>query len=437
MALILLKLALALGDGLLGVWVLRKPGLENWAEGPFQRRMIALQVIPAVALFIGLYLVGHQEVPSDVPAYYLPAAHAALAGKLPFRDFTLSYAPLFPYVGATLVGIWDSGKMFALFSILVNAVALILWHRVANLCLERKTARQSTVLFATSGHMLLQTLLGTNQTWIGAALAASALLIMVERPTASGLLQAIAVGATKILVLLFWPALWICARYRWRWLAAALLPALVLYGAFAAVGADIFYPLRFEGDLITSGNLPYVLDPLLSATGAAKKTVFDAVLLAALAITTLWLFVRLRPLTPRQRSAALPLALALTGVVFLLISKKSYTGYAVFIMYPITVALGVGMKRLSARAGFLLVFNVLLATEPSLWFRLGGFKGTLQEWLEAGGGAAAAGFVLLDGALLACYAWVAWVSVRSIRRTTDGAMTSSSASQSATACSLV
>jgi hypothetical protein len=437
MMLILLKLALALGDGLLGIWVLRTAALEKWAEGLFLRRMIALQVIPAAALFVGLYLLGNQEVPSDVPGYYLPASHAALAGKLPFRDFMLSYAPLFPYVGAALVWIWDSGKMFALFSILANALALVLWHRMASTSLDRQTARQCTLLFATSGHMLLQTLLGTNQTWIGAALAASALLLVVDRPSASGLLQAIAACSTKILVLLFWPVLWICARHRGRWLAGALLPALAVYVAFAAAGADILYPLRIEGALVTSGNLPYVLDPLLSAAGTAKKTICDAVLLAALAVTTLWLFRRFRPLTPQQRASVLPLALALTGVVFLLVSKKSYTGYAVFVMYPITVALGVGMRGLRARVGFLLVFNALLATEPSLWFRLGGFKGTLQQWLDAGGGSAAMGFVLVDVALLACYAWVAWVSVRWILRMTDGAMTSNSASQSETACSLV
>ncbi len=170
---------------------------------------------------------------------------------------------------------------------------------------------------------------------------------------------------------------------------------------------------------------------------ATKKAVSDAVLLAVLGVTTLWLFVRIRTLTPQLRAAALPVALALTGVAFLLISKKSYTGYAVFVMYPIVATLGIGLQSLRARVGFLLIFNALLATEPSLWFHLGGFKGTLQQWLATGGGAAAAEFIPVDVALLACYVWVAWVSVGCIRRTTDGAMSSRNASQSVTACSSV
>ena len=76
--LILLKLVLSLGDGLLGAWALQNGALEKWDEGSFLRRMTALQVIPAAALFVGLYLIGHQEMTSDVPSFYLPAAHSTV-----------------------------------------------------------------------------------------------------------------------------------------------------------------------------------------------------------------------------------------------------------------------------------------------------------------------------------------------------------------------
>ena len=108
-------------------WILRTGALELLGRGaiPDWQHGGAADSSRHWLLFAALYLVGHQEVPSDIPAYYMPAAHAVLAGKLPFRDFTSSYAPLFPYLGGALVWIWDSGKMFALFSILVNAAALL------------------------------------------------------------------------------------------------------------------------------------------------------------------------------------------------------------------------------------------------------------------------------------------------------------------------
>jgi hypothetical protein len=104
----------------------------------------------------------------------------------------------------------------------------------------------------------------------------------------------------------------------------------------------------------------------------------------------------------------------------MLFSKKSFTGYVVFVMYPAIVMLVTGVTDTRARIGFLLVFNTLLAAEPSLWFHLGGNRVTLRAWFVAGGGAKAAGFVLVDAALLACYVYLAWLSVRRIERTTAG-----------------
>jgi hypothetical protein len=121
----------------------------------------------------------------------------------------------------------------------------------------------------------------------------------------------------------------------------------------------------------------------------------------------------------------------------MLFSKKSFTGYVIFAMYPIVLMVVSGVANLRARVGFLLAFNGLLVTEPSLWFHLEGYRWPLRTWLAMGGGSAAVGFVSLDVALLACYVYLAWLSVRAVQRTVDGAIASRNASQSATACSLV
>ena len=417
MAVILFKVMLAVACGLLGAWALRSR-LAELPERAFLRGAVALQLITALGMFVAFYVVGHQEPTSDVPGYYVPAARAALAGQVPFRDFALSYAPLFAYVGAALVFVWNSTKVFALFVILLNAVALVWWHRAASACFDRPTVRQCTILYATSGHVLVQALLGTNQAWVSAALAASALLIVHERSAASGLVQAAAACTTKVLAHLFWPVLWICAPQRSRWAAAAILPTVAVYAAFVAIGAGtgLLYPLRHEGDLISSGNLPYLLDLALSAS-PFERVLFDTLALAALGVTTAWLYMVARTMSVHDRRALLFAGLALTGLVFMLFSKKSITGYVIFVMYPIALMLVSGMATVRARVGFMLVFNVLLVAEPSLWFHLEGYHWPLRTWFAMGGGSAAAAFVLLDLALLACYVYVAWLSVRAVRRT--------------------
>jgi hypothetical protein len=436
---ILFKVGLVAASALLGASALRTR-LLDLPERHFRAVAVALQLIPALALFVGLYVIGHQEPTSDVPAYYLPAARAVLAGQVPFRDFTVSYAPVFAYVGAGLASIWNSGKVFALFAILLNGAALIWWHAAASAHFERSTVRACTILYATSGHVLVQALLGSNQAWVSAGLAASALLMVRDRDMASGLAQAAAACTTKVLAHLFWPVLWICAPRRYRWLLGAALPTAIVYGAFAALDggvAGLLYPLRHEGELITPGNIPYLLDLALGGVGPLERYIYDGLALASLAIATVWLFSKAQGMAPGNRRVLLVAGLALTGLVFMLFSKKSFTGYILFVMYPVVLVLVAGVTDPRARTGFLLAFNVLLVAEPSLWFYLQGNRWTLRAWLAQGGGPAALAFVLLDLTLLGCYVYLAWLSVRAVERIVAGASASRNASQSATACSLV
>ena len=438
MTIVILKVMIALATGLLGAWTLRTRVMER-PEGSFLRWAVGLQLIPSLGLFLALYVLGHQEPTSDVPSYYLPAARAVLQGQVPFRDFTSSYAPLFPYVGAALVSCWDSGKMFALFGIVLNAATLLLWHQTAKACLDQRTARQTTVLYASSGHVVVQALLGTNQVWISFGLAASALLMARDRSFAAGLAQAATACATKVLAQLFWPVLWIFAPHRLSWLLGAVVPTVAVYAGFAALSSSegLLYPLRHESGLISSGNLPYLLDLVLGANLHTERLVVDALTLVALATTVGWLYLRTRGSKPGSRPRLLPAGLALTALVFMIFSKKSFTGYLIFVMYPVVATVVTGLANPRARASFLMSFNALLVAEPSLWFHLNGFDRGLRTWFEAGGGMTAVGFVGVDLTLLGCYVYLARLSVRWVERTVDGAITDKNASQSATACSLV
>jgi hypothetical protein len=437
MGVVLLKLVIVAVCSLCGVWMLRSGILAATTEAAFLRRIIGVQLATSLGWFIALYVIGGHEVTSDVPGYYLPPAHAVLAGQLPYRDFALSYAPLFPYVAAALVSIWDSGKVFVLFDIVLNTVTLLLWHATVRGTCGRLTARHSSILYASSGHVLVQGLLGTNQAWIAVALAGSALLMAGGRGVAAGVLQGISSGATKILALVFWPALWLCCPQRSRWLWGAALAALTVYGCCAFLGADPLDAVWREADAISSGNLPYLGSLLFGSNSTVARRVFDSMALAVLGITSIWLYLQVRALPASARPKLLYAALALTACVFMLFSKKSFTGYAVFAMYPIAVVLTSSVAGQRMRVVFVLAFNALLAAEPSVWFHLGGPHQDLSAWLSGRARLAAIGFLWLDGALLACYAFVAYLSVRCARWIVAGAMESSRLSQDATACSLV
>lgn len=443
MSAIILKVMIALGSGLVGAWVIRTH-IMKLPERAFLGWAVGLQLAPSLALFVALYLLGPQEPTSDVPAYYLPVARAVLSGQVPFRDFVSSYAPLFPYVGAALVFFWDSGKVFALFDIGLNVVTLLLWHWSARTRFDRQTTRCSTILFASCGHVIVQGLLGTNQSWIAVALAASVLLIIRDRSAAAGVTQAIVACTTKVLAHLFWPVLWICAPHRSRWLMAAVVPTAAVYLLFVSLGAgpNLLHPLEYEANRMSSGNLLYILDPFLGATGLSERLISNGLTATALAIALGWLFACGRRIPARRRPELLPAALALVGLTLMIFSKKSFTGYLIFVMYPLVLMLMGSRSDMTrsttrSRIGFLLIFNVLLVAEPSLWFHLKGFNRSLRSWIAADGVPVAAGFACLDLVLVGCYVYLAWLSVRCVQTTVDGAMAERKASQSATACSLV
>ena len=414
MTVIAFKLMVVIATTLLGVAVLRWPELATMPERRFLAIALGIQLVPVTTVFMALYVVGNHVGPSDVSGFYVPAARAVLAGQLPDRDFAQSYAPLFPYLGAALLYLWNSSKMFALFTIALNAVALLLWHWTTLTRFDTLEARQTSVLYATSGHVFIQSLLGTNQIWVATALAGSALLLVRGRAVGSGLTQALAACTTKLLVLLFWPVFWICAPRRTRWLLVPVLLSASVYGVFTLLGADVLDPVRREGALFSSGNLPYLVQPLLSATDRYGHLVFDALAVAAVAGSLGWIYVQARSLPPQKRPQLLLAGLALVGLIFMAFSKKSISGYAVFFMYPAMLVAALGMTNVRARLGFLFLFNLLLALEPTLWFRVGRWR-ALSVWLGEEGGIEAACFVLMDVALVASYLYLAWLSALCVR----------------------
>src|SRR5262249_55672129 len=137
---------------------------------------------------------------------------------------------------------------------------------------------------------------------------------------------------------------------------------------------------------------------------------------------------------PGERVRVLLPAFALTGLLFMLFSKKSYAAYEIFFMYPVIAVAAGPLVRDWALGSGLLLFNVRLRCEPRLWFRLGGNGKPLSAWGHLAQMPVLAGFVALELVLIACYVYLGAMSVRSLRQTVAGATRSSIDSHSASAC---
>jgi hypothetical protein len=301
---------------------------------------------------------------SDNVGYY-SEAKAALAGGIIYRDFASSYGPLFTYLDAAAVYIWDSPKSIVLLSIIVELTFYPLWFNLARLTLGENLARISSTLYILSPLPLFVIAVnGQNQSFGAAYLFLTFCLLVRGRNGWAGFVMGLSIPGVKFLMGLFTPVAYVFARHRLRFLAAFLLPLIFCYGLLLLRGADLTVPLQIQANDQTSGNLPFFLGLMVfNASSITTRRIFDSFTLASLAVVFL-----IHTLRVRTQPVWLICLCTIIGLTFMLCSKKSYTNYLVLFYFPfcMTVAAN-GFSIL--RAIFFGIFNLCAVLEPSLYYR--------------------------------------------------------------------
>lgn len=401
------KLAIGLLCVLLGVALTSYSCLMRASEKNFRFSVFGIWLATRVGLFVAIYVVLGMDPQSDVIGHYLPQGKAAMRGLWVYRDFSSSYAPLFPYVVATaLKWVWASPKMIVLLAVVAEGASLPLWMSATARLLPALDARRAALLYVAGATPLVNVVLeGQNQAWVAAFLAAAVWLYARGKVQATALVLSIPVVLVKFLSLLTLPAFLFWSKKRMAFAAAfAVLPVLV-YGAFLARGVDILVPLKIEGADRTSGSLPFLATGILGFVGvAAPPRVFDAITVLALGALCLW-FLRQ---TPRLPAVAALWALVMTMMTLLLFSKKAYTAYLVLVFYPIC-ALAASRTVNWLRSAAFGVFGAVAMIERTLWFRwLGARQLPDLARLPAVGkpSVTVVTFICVDLVLLAFYGWL-------------------------------
>jgi hypothetical protein len=190
------------------------------------------------------------------------------------------------------------------------------------------------------------------------------------------------------------------------------------------LGADVLQPLKTEGALVSCGNLPYLLslagfDPALPLAGRLLNLLL-LVLVGGLSV----LFYR----KFREDAQAAISMLGLTAIllVFMLLSRKSYTSYLNLLMLPLCCSAAVVLRREWLLGGFLL-WSCVAALEPSLWHRwLSQAKLGEAMHLMAQGGALDLRlplFILVELILLSGYAALLFLILRHVAAGGSGGST--------------
>lgn len=337
---------------------------QEVSDGTFTKIVTAGTLATRLSVFVIIFVVLGFQVQSDVPAAYYPEAKAALSGLVVYRDFFSTYSPLFAYVCAVPVWVWDSPKSIVLFAIVVESAALPVWLSVARSALPEELVRDVAWMYVFSPLMISTVAMaGQNHVWISPCLAASLWFLHRRRDTVAGLIFAFGIVATKFFALAFVPPLSVVGSIRRRFITVCALATSCVYGGFALVGAPVLVPILFQRDpgQMSSGNIPYLGSALSIPMDSIVYPIAAVAILAALGVA----------LVRRSHSVNEPVAMTASVMVFatiLLFSKKAYTTYWAACFFPLCyVVATVPLRRLTA--SLFMLWSTVATVEPSLYFR--------------------------------------------------------------------
>ena len=300
--------------------------LTAWTDWEFDRIFFTFYAVSHFLLFFVAFFLLHQKPWADLIGFYVPQAHAVMQGQVPNRDFLSSYAPLNPYLDAFLLRMHDSPLTILVFQIICDLLSVPFWIRFLRRFMNETTVRKAALLYLLQPLVVWEICLdGKNQGMISLLLGI-AFWAVARREILSGISFSLTWILVKILPVMFLPTLFIGARKRLRWLLAALLPSLIVYGAFVLVGADVTAGLRKENTIATPQNLPYLFGTL---TGVDVPRIVLSLLSVAVILAVLFVTIRAQLDAKTEAAKLWKMALGAEFVllVMMLINKKSDTSY--------------------------------------------------------------------------------------------------------------
>ena len=391
--------------------------VADWTDQQFDRILFTVYGASHFLLFFAAFFVLHQKPWTDIVAFYVPQAHAVMHGLVPYKDFDSSYAPLNPYIDSLVLRLHNSALSILAFQILCDLLSVPFWTRFLRRFMSETAVRKSALLYLVQPLVFYEICIdGKNQGLISLLLGISFWAIG-RREVLSGISASLTWIMVKILPVMFVPALFFGARKRIQWLMSAVLPSVIVYGAFMLRGADVTEGLRKEGNMITPQNLPYLFGVLTGFD--LPRVVLSLVSLAVIAaVLVVTIRAQLQARTESQRLWKMVLGVLLVLLAVLLVNKKSDTSYLAMCFFLLC-----GFVAFAADCGnrgivwLYVLLSGLSLPIASFWYWP--LKQPMGPELHAqclAGSRAAWAMLLMQALLAASYLGLAFGILRSVRR---------------------
>ena len=410
MGIVLIKSLIAIiGTLAFGMGVRFRGQVLALPEPRARRLLLVTFVVCRLVPFIVVYLLMGLNPRSDVPVFYEAASHA-LRGEIVYRDFWSPYSPLFAYVTALPLLLWDSAKSVVFLMMAVEGLAWWLMYRFYRPRQGEVAQLWAFLYLLLPGPFVFCVLGGQEDVWMW-LFGVLSLWLWARNANAFqlGLLMAVMLLVTKALAVLIAVALLCWVRRPVPYVVGLLavgLPALVLL--YALTGNGMLTPLMFA-NMPFAPNLPTVLAPVIGDFTPYAGWLSAAGLVAVLMVSAYGGWQLRRGGVSYDR--ALPILWVLCYGSMMFVHKSSFGNYLFIYALPLVVMLPdwKNVRPLIA----LLVLNVLAAVHPSLWWQMGApiysdpaMLNTGLYWVE----------YLMEVGIVAGVGYFVWLAFRQVKR---------------------
>ncbi len=335
-------------------------------ESVANRLLVLAFVVFRLAPFVILYILFDTPPRSDVPVFYEAARHA-MQGEVVYRDFWSPYSPLFAYLTALPLWLWNSPKAIIGLMVIVEGLAWWLTYRFYRPRLGGMAQASALLYLLLPAPLVFCVLAGQEDIWMWAIAMGS--LWSFSRWKNSFWLGVWMVGlllVTKALGILIVLTLLVWVPRRDHYLAGLLATGLPLLAVlYYLTGTGMLTPLMFA-NMPFAPNLWTVLAPLIGDFMTWSGPLSAIGLIAVLALSS-WGSWQLRQ-TGVSYDKALPLLWILCYGFMMFVHKSSLGNYAFIYLLPL-VLVGINWRNQQAFS-ILILSNTLVSVQPSYWYSM-------------------------------------------------------------------
>lgn len=331
---------------------------------------LVLRVLGALAIYM---FVPWLNFSSDPVRAYIVQARNVLAGMVPYRDFASSYSFLFSPALAVPVWLWNSVGSIAISMTAAEIVAM--WFYMRRNC-EAPTTSDLLTVFCwvwIPSHFYWLSIAGYNSGMILAGIMVSVVLAHQGKDIAAGIMSAVTFGITKLLALLFWPAVVFKDFDRTRVMRRTVphVAFLAVLGMLAFIGADPTVPAKLEFGKYTSGTIWFFWWMLGEPFRASPVYRYGPVVLFFTAFVFLFLKYSRSVKAAGSTFDASATFIGGTGLLFMLLSRKAYTFYLPMFL-PFLLHVIFSERARLARIIPVIYLGSITTIEPYLWMQVRG-----------------------------------------------------------------